>query len=222
MSISAFTGPDAAVQTELTIDLLIGALIVIATTALWPTGMGPWGRSDASTLEPGGVDDTGFVLVYAATFAIVLGIALYLGMQIFTAGAIWVANGAFMILGPSTNQSFVHAIERAAAAVVGTVIGLTAVGLISSDVVLIVLWGLFAFVALGSLNAGYFVMVGAYTAGMTMTWAVQGQDVSTLNSTNRVLAEGIALVIVLIAVAFLKWWAKHRRVTGHVEAELAS
>ena len=65
-------------------------------------------------------------------------------------------------------------------------------------------------------------MVASYTAGMTMTWAVQGEDVTVLNSTERILAEGVALVIALAAVWFLQWWGSRRRVDQHVEAAIAS
>ncbi len=65
-------------------------------------------------------------------------------------------------------------------------------------------------------------LVTTYTAGMTLTWAVQGQDVTVLNATERILAEGVALIIALAAVWFLQWWGKQRQVEQHVEAAIAS
>ncbi len=45
-SIAAFTGTESAVQTELSIDLLVGVAVVLAVTAISPHGIGPYGRSD--------------------------------------------------------------------------------------------------------------------------------------------------------------------------------
>ncbi|MGI9586529.1 MAG: FUSC family protein [Acidimicrobiia bacterium] len=221
-SIAAFTGVDSVVQTELSIDLLIGVGLVMALTAIWPHGIGPYGRSESDTREPPGMADTQFVAVYAATVAVVMGVALYLGMQSFTAGAVWAANGAFFIIGPSTNQSIIHGLERAIAVIVGVAGGALAVEWMTADWLLITLWLILGAIALATLNAGYFIMVAAYTAGMTMTWAVQGQDIAAINSTERILAEFGALALALAAVAFLQWWGSHRQVDQHIETEIAS
>lgn len=208
--------------TELAVDHLIGVGIVIALTLLWPRGVGPFGRADApDTLESGGIDDRVFVLVYALTVAVVMAFAIYVGVSLLAVGAVWVANAAFFILGPSTRQSWVHGVERFLAVVAGGLVGLVLVGLIDSTLVLTALWAGFGFLALASLNAGYFVMVWAYTSGMTMTWAVQGLEVGSLNLTERVIGEGLAFLAAILAVLFLQWWSQRRQPSADIQAELA-
>ena len=55
-----------------------------------PSAPEVWSRVRAA----GGESDTTYAVVYSAVVAIVLGAALYIGMQSFTAGAIWAGNGA--------------------------------------------------------------------------------------------------------------------------------
>jgi uncharacterized membrane protein YccC len=204
-------------------DLLIGVGIVVAITLLWPAGIGPYGRAQApESVDGGGVEDRPFVLVYALTVAMVMAVAIFIGLQLFTVGAVWVVNGAFFVLGPSTQQSWVHGIERAVVVVVGVILGLLLVQFIDSKLVLTALWAVFAFLALAALNAGYAVSIGSYTAGMTMTWAIQGLDVARLNSGERIFAEALAIGLAIGATAFLQWWSEHRRVETFVKAELAT
>ena len=209
--------------TELAIDHLIGVGIVMALTLLWPRGVGPFGRADApDATEPDGIDDQVFVVVYALTVAVVMAFAIYVGASLLAVGSVWVANGAFFILGPSTRQSRVHGVERFLAVIAGGALGLLLVGLIDSTMVLTALWAGFGFIALASLNAGYFVMVWAYTSGMTMTWAVQGLRVGSLNLTERIIGEALAFMAAIAAVSFLQWWSDHREVATTVSATLAS
>jgi hypothetical protein len=204
-------------------DILIGVAAVVLVTLFWPAGIGPYGQSKtADAKDAGGVEDHTFVVVYSITVAIVLAVAIFIGLQVLTVGAVWIANGAFFVLGPSTRQSWVHGIERAVVVVVGIVLGLLLVDFIDSTLVLTALWVVFAFLALAALNAGYALSIGSYTAGMTMTWAVQGLDVGQLNSGERILAEALAIGLAIVATAFLQWWANHRQVETHVEAELAA
>jgi hypothetical protein len=156
-------------------DLLIGVAIVVAITFFWPAGIGPYGRAQApESTDGGGIEDRPFVLIYALTVALVMAVAIFIGLQLFTVGAVWVVNGAFFVLGPSTRQSWVHGIERAVVVVVGVILGLLLVQFIDSSLVLTALWVVFAFISLAALNAGYAVSIGSYTAGMSMTWTIQG------------------------------------------------
>lgn len=94
--------------------------------------------------------------------------------------------------------------------ILGVVAGVVAVELVSNDAVLIALWAGLGMTALATLIAGYFIMVASYTAGMTMTWAVQGSDVAALNTADRLLAEVVAFLLAIAAVALLHRW-DHRR-----------
>ena len=106
--------------------------------------------------------------------------------------------------------------------VLGVILGLLLVRFIDSSLVLTALWTIFAFVALASLNAGYAVSIGSYTAGMTMTWAIQGLDIGSLNSSERILAEALAIGLAIGATAFLQWWSQHRKIESFVEAEITA
>ena len=53
----------------------------------------------------------------------------------------------------------------------------------------------------------------------------RGQDGSGAGRVDRsasILAEVVALLIALAAVAFLQWWAQHRHIEDHVEAAIAA
>ncbi len=183
---------------------------MIAITAVWPPGVGPYGRCAPDTPEAGGESDITYAFVYSATVAITLGVALAIGMQSFTAGAVWAANGAFFIIGPNRQQSMVHALERVAGVILGLAGGILAVELTTDDTALVLIWAVLGTIAVATLTAGYFIMVAAYTAGMTMTWAVQGADITTLNTTDRLLAESLAFLLAIAAVALLAWWQSSR------------
>lgn len=207
------------------VDLLIGVGLVIAITLLWPKGIGPWGSSgDAPPPESGGNEDQVYILVYALTVAVVMAIATIIGLNLLTVGAVWVANGAFFVLGPSTRQSWVQALGRAMGVIVGIVLAHLLIQFVDSMLVLMGLWTFFGFLALATLNASYPVMVGSYTAGMTISWALLGSDVGQINlsSNERIIAEAVAIVLAILATAFLQWWSKHRQVETFVEAEIAT
>ena len=207
------------------VDLLIGVGLVIAVTLLWPKGIGPWGSSgDAPPPESSGNEDHVYVLVYALTVSVVMAIATVIGLNVLTVGAVWVANGAFFVLGPSTRQSWVQALGRAMGVVVGTILAHLLLQFIGSPQVLMGLWTFFGFLALASLNAGYPVMVGSYTTGMTISWALLGSDVGQINlsSSERIMAEAVAIVLAILATAFLQWWSSHRQVETFAEAEIAT
>lgn len=204
-------------------DLLIGVGIVVTITLLWPKGIGPYGQAQTpDSADGGGVDDRLFVIVYSLTVAIVLAIAIYIGLQLFTVGAIWIVNGAFFVLGPSTQQSWVKSIERAVVVVLGVIVGLLLAQFIDSVLVRTALLAIFAFFALAALNAGYAVSIFSYTAGMVMIWAVQGLETGFLNSNERILAEAFAIGLAIAATAFLQWWSNRRQVETFVEAEIAT
>ena len=220
-SIAPMTGSGDV--TSIMWDLLIGVGIVVLITLLWPAGIGPYGSAQApDSADAGGVEDNVFVLVYALTVAVVMAITVFIGLNLFTVGAVWVANGAFFVLGPSTKQSWAHGIERAVVVVLGVFVGLLLIQLIDSTLILTLVVLFFATMALSALNAGYAVSIGSYTAGMTMIWAVQGLDVGRLNSSERILAEGLAIGLAIGATAFLQWWSQHRKVKYFVEAEIAT
>ena len=201
-------------------DVLIGVGIVVLITLLWPSSIGPYGgvKGDPPP-ESGGVDDYGYVIVYALTVATVTAVGIYIGMTWFTVGTVWIANGAFFVLGPSTKASWVHGIERAVAVVVGVIVGLLLTQFIESALVVAAIWAIFAFLSLASLNASYSVSIASYTAGMTMTWGVQ---FGLMNARERVLAEALAIGLGMGATLILYWWSNRRQVATSVEAELST
>jgi len=208
---------------SMTWDVLIGVGIVVAITLIWPSGIGPYGHAQApDSPDGGGIDDRAFVLVYALTVALVMAFAIFVGLQLFTVGAVWIVNGAFMVLGPSTRQSWIHAVERATVVIVGVLAGLLLIRLIDSVVILTVIWAVSAFLAIAALNAGYPVAIGSYTAGMTMTWAVQGLDVGSLNASERIYAEALAIGLAIAATVFLNWWSSRRNVNPFAETEASA
>jgi hypothetical protein len=199
-------------------DVLIGVSLVVLITLLWPSSIGPYGSVKGDPpAESGGVDDYGYVVVYALTVGIVTAIGIYIGMNWFTVGTVWVANGAFFVLGPSTKTSWIHGVERAVAVVVGVFLGLLLTQLVSSPFVATIIWATFALLSLAALNASYSVSIASYTAGMTMTWGVQ---FGLMNARERILTEALAISLGLAATLILHWWANRRQVVNHVQAEL--
>lgn len=207
-------------------DLFIGIGLVIVLTLLDPKGMGPWGSSgDNPPAESGGNNDYIFVLVYSLTFAMALGIAAFIGVNLLTVGAFWVANSAFFVMGPSTKQSLKPAIQRAIVVVLGMTVGHLVVAIIGGPTLLLwVIWVVFLFFTMATLNVSMPLAIGLYTALMMMDWVLLGFDVQELNfqSTERLIAEAIGIGLAFGAVIFLDWWGKHRSVETFTAQEIGS
>ena len=55
-----------------------------------------------------------------------------------------------------------------------------------------------------------------------MTWAVQGLDVGSLNASERIFAEALAIGLAIAATVFLNWWSSRRNVNTFAEVEASA
>ena len=205
------------------VNQLVGAGLVVLMTLVWPKGTGPWGSSgNEPPPESGGNKDFQFVAIYAATVAVVLGIAAFIGMQQFDFGVQMAATSAFMVLGPTTQQKWITAAGRAVAVVVGIVLSFFLITAIDSLEVLTIVWAIFPAIAIATLGVSYALAIGAYTTQMMMTIVLLGGDYTAfaLDSNNRIIAEAIGIGLAIAAALFLEWWARQREVTEFAQPEM--
>jgi hypothetical protein len=171
--------------------------------------------------EAGPQTDLGYAVGYSLTLAVVMATAILIGLQWLEVDPTWVGNGAFFVLGPSTNQTWIKGLERAVATIGGLAVGFLLIQFVDSTLGLIVLGTIVTFTCAATMNVSYTLFVGSFTAFMAFGWALKGFDTSYYNTVERLFAEALAIILALSATWALGKWAHHRQVEYFVEPVLA-
>ena len=202
---------------------LLGVGIVLAMTLLAPAIDRLRGiQRPPAPPEAGPQTDLPYTVGYSLTVAVVMATAILLGLQWLEVDPTWVGNGAFFVLGPSTNQTWIKGLERAAATIGGLALGFLLVQFVDSTLGLVVLGTLVTFTCAATMNVNYSLFVGSFTAFMAFGWALKGFDTSYFNTVERLFAESLAIILALAATWALGRWARHRDVEHFVEPALAT
>jgi hypothetical protein len=133
------------------ISLLIGSGVVILLTII--AGLFNQASRQEDLVVTQNVETTDrptlqFVLGYAFTLALVMAICLYIGSILIESDYTWVANAAFMVIGPNSRQTWISGLERAVGALLGIIVGYYLFLYVQSETIILILGVILSYLSL--------------------------------------------------------------------------
>jgi uncharacterized membrane protein YccC len=104
-----------------------------------------------------------------------------------------------------------------AGVIVGLVVGFTLIEFVETELTLEILSLAFLFIALGGMGMNSMVFVTGFVAFLALGWGANDPDIANFNTTERLVAEVVALAIALATVWLLGWWTQRREVNKFAE-----
>ena len=204
------------------ISLLIGSGVVILLTIIAGLFNQAGRQEDMDATQNAETTDRTalqFVLGYAFTLALVMAICLYIGSILIESDYTWVANAAFMVIGPNSRQTWISGLERAVGAVLGIIVGFYLFQYVQGEIMIFILGVVLSYLSLSLMNVSPAAFIFFFLIYMSHGWVSQGLERANIIANERILAELIGVLVACMAISVLQWWATRKKERIHVRAE---
>jgi hypothetical protein len=171
---------------------------------------------EASTAETPGAR---FVVGYAVIVALTVAVTSAMGWLWLESDQTLVAQAALFVIGPSSRQTWITAIERAIVVVLAIVVGMLLFPHVEGTVWYVIVVALVSFLTLALMNVNYGAFMFFFMIFMTFWWAESGPDQVYFLIGERIGAELVGIATACLAATILQWWSLRQHESHHVRAQ---
>jgi Fusaric acid resistance protein-like len=197
------------------LSLLTGSAVVIALT-LAGAAIKKSGQADHDSDVVKDGPEIGQVVGYALTVAATMAICIGIGGLVIETDYTWVANAAFMVIGPSSRQTLVTGIDRAVGATFGIIAGFYLFQYLQDATAIFVIGVALSYLSLSLMNVSAAAFTFFFLIYMSFDWAQKGVEEANFIANERIVAEIGGVLIAIAAVGLLQWWTKKSPKPGNI------